>query len=87
MKTDIESLFDSFLLDGEEEEDFGTTDLLDVTTFPIRGQYILDGASTLEDAADMVRAFADYLDALKDQGYELVDMIQDDKGFAAISID
>lgn len=86
MKTDIESLFDSFLLEGDEEE-FGTTDLLDVTTFPIRAQYILDGASTLEDAADMARAFADYLDALREQGYELVDMIQDDKGFAAISID
>jgi hypothetical protein len=83
MTTDIESLFDSFLLEDDEEE-FDGTDSLDVHSFPVRGQFILDGATTLQEAADMARAFADYLDMLEDQGYQLVDTIQDDKGFAAI---
>lgn len=82
MTTEIESLFDSFLI--EDEDDIQSLGSLDVNTVIVRARYILDGASSLEDAADMARAYADYLDGLKDQGYELVNMIQDDKGLAAI---
>lgn len=79
MTSKIDDLFDSFLL--EEEEDIDT---LDVQSVAVRAQYILDGASTLEEAADMARAFADYLDSLAENGYELTGMIQDDRGVASI---
>lgn len=81
MTSQMEELFDSFLLDSAEDEDFDT---LDVETVAVRAQYILDGASTLEEAADMARAFADYLDSLAENGYELTGMIQDDRGVAGI---
>lgn len=83
MTTNLENLFDSFLL--EEEEDYTNSDQLDIETVIVRAQYILDGASSLEDAADMARAFADYLDTLAENGYELVSIIQDDRGLATIT--
>lgn len=80
MTSKIDDLFDSFIISDEEED----LDTLDVETVAVRAQYILDGASTLEEAADMARAFADYLDSLADNGYELVGMIQDDRGMASL---
>lgn len=80
MTSKIDELF-GFSFIREEDEDFDT---LDVESVAVRAQYILDGASTLEEAADMARAFADYLDSLAENGYELAGMIQDDRGVASI---
>ena len=82
MTTDLDNLFDSFLLVDEEELEDG--DQLDVKSIVIRSQYIMDGASTLEEASDMLRAFADYIDSLNENGYELTSMIQDDRGFVTL---
>lgn len=51
-------------------------------SFVIRGKYILDGAETLEEAADMARAYAEFLDELIVKGFELRGIIDNDYGFA-----
>jgi len=83
MTIKMDELFNAFLLD--DEEGFDGSESLDVNTVVVRAQYILDGASSLGEAADMARAFADYLDGLSEDGYELVEMIQDDRGFASLN--
>jgi len=83
MTTDIQSLFDDFeevymrdeveeLIDQEEDID---------SSFSIRAKYILDGATSLEEAADMARAYADYLEQLAEQGFQLAYAVEDDYGF------
>lgn len=81
---DIQSLLD---LDGfivQDEDDFDNGGL-DVETVAVHAQFILDGASTLTEAADAARAYADFLDGLVDNGYELTAPIQDDRGFATLN--
>lgn len=53
-------------------------------SFVIRGKYILDGAETLEEAADMARAYAEFLDELIHKGFELRGTIDNDYGFAKL---
>jgi hypothetical protein len=71
---------DGFLYDGDDAE---TQD--DETSYVIRGKWILDGADTLADAAEMARAYADFLEELSAQGYELRSTIDDDYGFAKLA--
>jgi hypothetical protein len=47
----------------------------------IRAKWIMDGAKTLPEAAAMVREFANYLDSLTAEGYELRAEVNDDYGF------
>ena len=47
----------------------------------IRAKWQMDGAATLEDAATKLEAFAQYLRALKAEGWELRAPIDDDYGF------
>jgi hypothetical protein len=47
----------------------------------VRAKWILDGATTLAEAADRARAFADALQVMHDQGYLLRNPIEDDYGF------
>lgn len=57
----------------DEEEDF--PDIL-------RAKWTMDGATTLAEAAEKVRAFADHIDALIAEGYELTEApIHDDYAF------
>jgi hypothetical protein len=59
----------------DEYSDFDTdSELL------ISSEFILDGASTLEDAAEMARNYADYLEDLANEGYELMGTISQGKG-------
>lgn len=46
----------------------------------IESRYVLDGAASLMEAADLARSFADYLEALEAEGYELTDIITKGKG-------
>lgn len=77
---DVQSLFDDLMVEDDLE-----VDSLDVKTVRIQAQFILDGATTLSEAADAARAYADYLDDLADDGYELSSFIQDDMGFASLT--
>jgi hypothetical protein len=54
------------------------------TDMVIKAQFILDGADTLNGAADMARAYADFLDRLAEEGYVLASTIEDDLGYAIL---
>ncbi len=47
----------------------------------IRAKWTIDGASTLAEAAQKAREFADHLQGLHDQGYVLREPVADDYGF------
>lgn len=53
----------------------------------IRAKWTIDGAKTLKGAATMSRGFADMLDELADEGYELVGPVEDDYGFYKLTDD
>ena len=46
----------------------------------IRAKWIMDGATSLAEAAAKVRAFAAELDQMVTDGWELVDEVTDDHG-------
>lgn len=74
----IEDLDGFSVYDSDDE----FTDEDNEGSFVIRGKYILDGADTLEEAADMARAYAEFLDELVAKGFELRGAIDNDYGFA-----
>lgn len=47
----------------------------------VRAKWTMDGATTLAEAADQLRVYADELEALHDEGYVLRGPIADDYGF------
>lgn len=47
----------------------------------IRAKWIMDGASTLQEARIRVTAFAEYLGLLEKEGWYLIDPVHDDYGF------
>jgi hypothetical protein len=47
----------------------------------IRAKWTIDGATTLTEAAKMLRKFADRLQSLHDDGYVLRQPVEDDYGF------
>ena len=76
----------SFGLNLFDQEDEDQDDLVDEyeneSAFAIRGKWILDGSETLLEAAEMARAYADFLEQLHEEGFELRSAIEDDYGFA-----
>ena len=46
-----------------------------------RAKWMLDGATTLAEAAQKARDYADWLQGLHDQGYVLDEPVSDDYGF------
>ena len=60
----------------EEEEDFDCND--EVT---IRAKGVMDGSQTLAEARKTLHEYAECLEELEKQGYELNDPISDDYGF------
>lgn len=44
----------------------------------VRGKGMMDGSVNLEEAASALRAEADYLDQLRENGWELTDAVADD---------
>lgn len=47
----------------------------------VRSKYVMDGSTTLQEAAAKVRAFAEYLDMLALDGWELTHPVDGDYGF------
>lgn len=71
---DVETLcVDDYGIDDNNSEPHGVF---------IHTKWILDGADTLSEAAEAARAFADFLDSLQDDGFVLMDTIEDGNGFA-----
>lgn len=58
----------------DKNEDYGDE-------LTIRAKWSIDGATTLGEAADMLRKFALWLECTAAEGWELVDPIQEDYGF------
>lgn len=48
----------------------------------LRAKWTMDGAETLDEAAHMLRAFADELEALASAGFHLMGPVEDDYAFA-----
>ena len=48
----------------------------------LRAKWTMDGAEDLAEAAQLLRMFADEIDALADAGFHLMQPIEDDYGFA-----
>jgi hypothetical protein len=47
----------------------------------IRGQWLMDGATSLKQAAAQLRAVADHLESREAEGWQLTCRIDDDWGF------
>jgi hypothetical protein len=47
----------------------------------IRAKWAIDGAQTLSEAAHLLRAYADELEAMERRGFQLLASVQDDYGF------
>ena len=48
----------------------------------LRAKWAMDGAETLDEAAHMLRGYADELEALASAGFHLMGPVEDDLGFA-----
>jgi hypothetical protein len=46
----------------------------------LRAKWTMDGAETLSEAAKMLRDFADYVEELEREGWQLTEPISDDYG-------
>lgn len=65
------------LHEGVTEDDLGEEFEDDL----VRAKGVMDDAATLAEAAQKVRAFADELQRLHDEGYVLTEPVTDDYGF------
>jgi len=57
-------------------------ELIAESTLVVRAKWSIDGATSLEDAAVKAGEFAAYLRGLAAEGYELIQPVEDDYGFA-----
>lgn len=81
--------FEDLLLDDQDISGFSVYDEDDYTdendgSTVICGSGIIDGADTLEEAVELVRAYAEFLDELRINGYELDNTVEGDYGFAQL---
>jgi uncharacterized protein with GYD domain len=51
----------------------------------IRAKWTMDGATTLREAAQKLRAYAGQLEKMEAGGWQLVDEVSDDYGTASVS--
>ena len=63
----------------EEDEDNESYDSED--NVPIRAKWQMDGATTLDEAIVKLQNFIEHIKSLKNDGWEMVDHINDDWGF------
>ena len=61
---------------SEDEDEMASFDTMNELT--IRAKWTMDGANTLSEAAEMLRSYADYLDKLEEEGWQLRDGVNDD---------
>jgi hypothetical protein len=47
----------------------------------IRAKWVMDGAGSLSEAAKLLREFADSLERMESEGWQLDDPIEDDYGY------
>jgi hypothetical protein len=47
----------------------------------LRAKWTIDGAATLDEVVDKLHAFIDHVKSLKEQGWELTRVVDDDYGF------
>ena len=64
--------------EDEEEDEDEMPPLWEMKEQMIRGKWTMDGANTLSEAAEKLRSFADDLDKLADEGWQLRGGIYDD---------
>ncbi len=64
--------------DGDQDDE---DDVADWPVETIRAKWTMDGATTLAEAAVKLRRYADYLERLKGDGWELTQPVVDDYGW------
>ena len=72
---------ETFEDEDEWEEDEESEEWCAENVEIIRAKWSMDGAETLEEAAQLMENFAKQLRQLKTEGYILIDTIDDDYGF------
>jgi len=70
---------DSESLDNNEEEDGEEEGGEDEIIISAKG--VMDGATTLDEAIEKFNEYINYLEELRNEGYELCDPIEGDQGF------
>lgn len=50
----------------------------------VETRYILDGATTLQEAIELSKSFTNYLEDLEAEGFELIDAIYRGKGLVSL---
>lgn len=82
----MDKLFDNY----EDLEEFDDDDeFFDISRIESKSkgvvvniQHIIDGATTLTEAADMTRMYAEFLDSLENEGFQLYETVRDGSGYA-----
>lgn len=92
ISTFMEMLFDDSMLEDDDEsvqydadcvDDYDSND--EFTTLVIRGKFMLDGAETLMEAAELARDYASFLEDLVSNGYELTSAVENDHALAKLN--
>ena len=81
----IDDLFDNYEdLSDMEDEDLFDLNRIESTSkgVVVDSRHIMDGATSLSEAADMLRLYADHLDALDAEGFQLYETIAGGSGYA-----
>jgi hypothetical protein len=69
------------LILGPSDEDWDDEDWDDENSATVRAKWSIDDAKTLSEAAAMSRAFAEWLENLERDGWQLTGPVEDDYGF------
>lgn len=63
--------------DYEEESEEDSDEDIEV----IRGRWVLDGCATIDEAIESTKCFLEHLESMQDQGYDLIEPVEDDCGY------
>lgn len=69
------------MTDRSQKDETVPEDIDDAHHSVVRAKWAFDGATTLTEAAAMLRTFADNLEALEAAGWQLTVVVNDDYGF------
>lgn len=83
MRSIMDDMFDD-VADYEDDDDYEViySRAIPADSSVINTRTIANGATTLHELADMLRLYADHIEYMADNGYELFEDIVDGQGYA-----